>query len=585
MVQISTIHDTELNQKVFRVRGDEGYLRESKVIIEEVANSITQYGLNYNINIKVTLKRGTGESHIAIIDNGVTINVVEWLPTDTVKTVTITGLTYDIDHNIQVRWLGSSRYLKSTSNTITLNKENDTYRSTELSLTTTGNVVDINDGGTLTFELEDVEDSSAIEPIEDGQIKIYIDGEYETVITTDSDGEASYDFSNANLSHGIRKISLFYEGGAVGSVYYRKSELEFDYSIGKKISITDYPSIFLNGGEYAQNNITAIVTDYFDTPLSGVTVSLSDDSVSDTTVSDGSVTICPTDITNGSSYYLKSGTSKSDSYTSKSATISGIDITASKTMITPNTNTQMTVQVSGTDIQKDIPITLNSSETLYTNDSGKVTINYTGVGYGDKVFAVSCADKNDSVTIEDLFFYYGTEIPNYAPMKTFSGSYSKQSNGLKINVASNGVKTMIGFGDANNKVYDWEMKFRVAYHDYNKNGTAPSGTKNGTAISYGSWTSSSATQPTNIPQSQATSNVYGLAWQNHTSDFRIKKEDGEINIYHKYSGESETHINIPPKGYYDNPTNDNPLLIANAWYNKNIQLVINNIKIKRINRS
>ena len=125
------------------------------------------------------------------------------------------------------------------------------------------------------------------------------------------------------------------------------------------------------------------------------------------------------------------------------------------------------------------------------------------------------------------------------------------------------------------------MTFSVAYHDYNNWGTAPSGTKHGTMVAYGSWKSSGATEPTNINNGR---NVYGLAWNGHTSDFRIVKESGKITIWHKYSGQSEYRIDIPPNGYYVNSTSDNPLFIAGAWYNQNIQLVINNIKIKRINR-
>lgn len=578
MVQISTVHDTELNQKVFRVRGDEGYLMESKVAIAEVDDSIASHGANYDVEITVTLQRGKGASFIAIINNGVTINVVEWASDDTTKTVLIEGLTYEIDNNIQVKWLGNSRCLKSTSNTLVVNKENETYRSTAISLTTTGNMVDVNDGGVVGFILEDVEDEDNILPISNGTIKVYVDGNYKGTATTNSDGEASYNFGTGDgLEHGIRKITLFYDGGAVEQAYYRSSEEEFDYSIGKKISVTNYPTVFLNGSDYAQNNITAIVTDYFNNPLNGISVSLNDDSATGTTNSSGSVTLCPSSITNNTSYYLKSGSSETDSYTFKSATITGIDISSPKTMITPNTNVQMTVQVTGTDIQKDIAVRVNNSETMYTNDSGKFTISYTGIGYGDRVYDVACADATDSITIEDLFFYYGTEIPNYAPMKTFVGSYTKQSNGLKINMSNDGTRTRIGMGDANNQVGDWQMTFKVVYHDWNSSSSPPSGYSRGTALMFGSWKSSGYTDPTNANNR----NVIGMAYNGQTAQFRITKENGEISIYKKYPSESGYSFVIT----YHNPTSDNPMFMANAYYNKNVKLIINNIKIKRINRS
>ena len=255
MVQITKEHDKELNQKILRVRGDENYAKETKVSIEDA--DVYQYlAHNFNMKINVTLQRGMGASNLAIIDNGIAVGVAEWGASDTTKEVIIQGLTYDVVHNIQVRWLGNRSCLKSTSNILEISKENTTQHATELALTTTGDMIDINDGCTITFKLKDKTLNTYVSA---QPINIYVDGEYRASVTTDNNGQGSYNFGTDGLNHGLRKILLQYDGGtdALETILYKWCETEFEYSVGRKIMVTDYPTVFVNGSDYAQNKITA----------------------------------------------------------------------------------------------------------------------------------------------------------------------------------------------------------------------------------------------------------------------------------------------------------------------------------------
>lgn len=579
MVQVTTVHDTELNQKIFRVRGDEGYARETKIsIVDRGEDYYTYHAYDYNMQVTATLQRGVGASHIAVIDNGITVDVIEWASTDTTKTITIQGLTYDVTHNISVKFLGNTQCLKSTSNTLTVTKQNSTQHTTQLTLDDGVSVVDTGDGGTITFKLKD-----GNEYLEDKTVKIYVDGIYEASATTNSSGQGSYNLGTNGLDHGLRKITLRYDGGTndAETILYQASVKEFDYSVGINITVENYPSVFVNGSAYGQNQITATVSDYFGEPLNNITVTLSGSgSYTGTSDSNGKVTITPSSISNHTSYYLSSGTSQSMSYTFKSATVTDISITANQTMVTPNSSIQLTVQLTGTNIQKDIPVRVNTAEWRYTDDSGKFYIGYTGSGYGDREISVLCGGVTDSITIEDLLFYYGSAIPNYAPMTAFSQSVTQQTNGLKLNVPNGSGTLIIGLGDADNNIGDWELTYDVVYHDYNWDGADSNGHR-GTTVAFGSWNSQGYTYPTNY----SNANFIGMD-RGNGSKFRIRKESGAITLYRKYPNESEQQIHdIPPNDYYNNPTTDNPLIIANRYYVKNIQLIINNVKLKKLRNS
>ena len=572
MVQVTTVHDIELNQKVFKVRADEGYARTTKVFIEDADETETDNAY-YTKYINVTVTRAIDSSYVAILDGDTTIDMVEWLSTDGTRKLAVDKLAYDINHEISVRYLGNSKCLKSHSNTITYNMENTEKHKTQIINTTESNY-HVSHGGELKAELYDIEDENSPVAIEGEVIKIYADGIFIGSATTDSNGRISYNCASTPLSHGINDIEFIYSGKVTEDEAYNKSSTSFLYSVGLKINILSYPEVFVDG---AENIVTAKVSNYWEEPLENIHAEFNTGSPHPSADSDENGILTFTVLTGQNAIQHRvvftSGSfhSYSEYIMTYFATVTQISLTPSQSIVTPNTHADILIQVNGTAIRSGIAVKLSGgiTGTYYTNDKGRVTVRYNGTGAGDTTISVAVGNTINTILIEDLLFYYGSNGQNYAPYKVFSGSVEPLTNGLRLNIPDYS-HLALGIGNGVGTLEDYELQMTVV-SDFESDGLEHNyGTFNSSTTGY--------TDPTELHSEYPSRQLYG-------SIFKIVREDGVVT-FSEHDLADEPDYWWTPDVNWENSKNEYPVLIwryiEGEQGRQRDYLIFNEIKLKRI---
>jgi len=565
MVQVTTVHDSELNQKVFKIRGDEGYARHTKVSIAYSETSYDPEMTNYNEFIDVTVYRGIGDSYIAIMDGETTIQLEEWESTSTTETIEVKGLSYDVPHNLSVRYLGNNQCLKSHSNTLDYEpKPNPNLTQTTLTNISTYDY-DAVWGGTIKAKLVDDENT----PLEGELIDIYVNGEKlnDESLETNSSGEISYTCSTKNngMPKGLNRVEFVYNGIVSDTKAYAKSNVDFQYSVGLKLRITSYPKVFIVD---ADNIVTGLVTDYFDRPLSNKTVNFevgTSPYPSATSDASGILTYTLTWMSDNVAHRLRtSNEDYSDYITTHSTTVSSISINPSTSIVTPNTSSTIDILVNAGTKRRDIKVELSGAinGTYYTDDKSRVTVRYQGTGYGDATITATVGNVTESITIEDLLFYYGNNAPNYSPYRVFSGGIEPRTNGLRFLIPDYSF-CLVGLGSGTEEIGDFELTF-----DYTQ-----SYQTEGLVWNIGTWNTTSGATDTD---------KYTVPIIPHEGDkFRITRESGETRMYQKEPSQPEHQI-------YDwvwHQSDDYPTFLlyytAERFQFEEDYITINEIKLKK----
>ena len=585
MVQITTIHDTELNQKVFKVRADEGYARSTKVTISETETEPSVDNLNYSVDILVNVYRNVESSYLAIMDYDTTIQIEEWLGTDSEKTVTVDGLSYDAEHQISVMFMGNEKCLKSHSNSLTYQMENPNVVKTKL---TNDSASDYSVTTTPVLRAILTTDDGNNTPIRNKQINIFVDGVQlnrnsqgeEISVKTNSSGLINYNCRTQGtpITRGKHKIEFVYSGTLSQSEAYARSTKTIDYSIGRKLTITSYPQVFINDDDNPVNTVTGTVTDYFNRPLNNVPVYFevgSEPYPSATSNAQGNVSISVGWTSDNAPHRIickdnNAVSDGSDYITTYSTTVSNITITPSTTIVTPNTSSTIDIKVGSGTNRSNIKVVLTGdiTGTYYTNEKSRISVRYTGTGSGDVTFTATVGNVTETATIEDLLFYYGNQAPNYAPYKVFNASVQSQTDGLKLNIPDYS-HLAVGLGDGTGELGDYELLM-----------TVNQGASEGVIHNYGSWISSSSgyEDPTTLNEGYPTD-------QRNGSIYKIQRIDGTVSF-------QEHHPTSDPSAWWTMPftwenTHENyPVLI---WkIRDDLQptiadyLIFSEIKLKRL---
>ncbi len=190
MVQVSTIYDTinNLNEKVFLIRGDEGYARNTRIEITR-ANSYEDNITSYDELLIVNVYGAVGNSNLIIKDGDDTIAVVEYEAQEDFECY-VEGLSYDVMHNINIIFEGNTQCLKSHSNTLSFCRENVNLTSTVI--TTTDDRASFNTH-TITLSATLEHDSTGLS---DKTLKWYVNGFYKNSAQTNSSGYATCTISD-----------------------------------------------------------------------------------------------------------------------------------------------------------------------------------------------------------------------------------------------------------------------------------------------------------------------------------------------------------------------------------------------------
>lgn len=299
MAQLNTTYDSSIHQKIFVLKGDEGYARTT----DTIATLIDTFGdydshIEYcHVGLEIQVLRELGKSTLYIYCDGTEIYAIPWSDSGMAqiidenwnkqgvywidgklvigrydetdysdndeRTIDSTGLylPYDVDHTITVRYDGNNNCLGSNSKPIKFNvpkpdkfnselifnKENPRYAPNST----------INDI-TLTLTCDNELTSAK-------SVKIYDDSQNPPVLinTVSLEQDVPTTISLGQLSDGLHSIRALWQGD--GESYL--SEKTINVSVGYKITNLSYSSILPTG---QTGVLSCVINDYFNEPYSGL---------------------------------------------------------------------------------------------------------------------------------------------------------------------------------------------------------------------------------------------------------------------------------------------------------------------------
>ena len=294
MVQLNTTYDSKIKEKIFILKGDEGYARTTDVI----ANLITSFSdydtklehCHVGLEIQVLREFG-GDSHIHIYING-EVKSIPWDSEhmdeiidaswnnqgiywengklifgkyETTPSLIEKGLylPYDVEHTIKVRYDGNTYCLGSSAKPLVFTVPTpDKFRSM---LTLSGETRFAPDSSvniSLRFDCE--------ASIQEAKTVLIYDGD--DLIATVDDVEKGV-ISTVNLgvlSDGLHNLVAVFEGD--DEAMASKSSIQY-ISVGYNISQVQYTPALITG---TTGTLSCVVTDYFVEPWDDLSVKVSE---------------------------------------------------------------------------------------------------------------------------------------------------------------------------------------------------------------------------------------------------------------------------------------------------------------------
>lgn len=443
MARLSTKYDSDLKEQVLVLRGDEGYTRSTKTLLELGNPSIqTDY---FDLPVTVNVLRDKDKGTILLYDNDVLLYTINnWTAQDNARTVTLTGLAFDTQHNIVARYMGNNKCSPSRSTIQTISVE-DTRRATStLTLQTGTKQFHYNTRYSDTIILTNTisEEFNQNRPIE-----IRYDGNLITTVTTNNEGKASFTIPDVG-ANGLHNISFHLEA----TRNLTTCDLSIDISVGYEVTITSYPKVMVKGGNYS---VTANIKDYFGNlqdvenisnvklhAISGQGTWVQNYYWNMNRISEGvysitiSITFSHLDI-HTISVGLWNGDVKR--YSSVDIPVNVISIASlTITSSTPQLykNEENVVSIQSSSVVEGIPIKLTGAveETVYTDSNGLATKTLIGSGIGSKTITASAGDKTASITLDDFIQYWSPRDVHNRDYQITNSSLDDLNNYFRVDV-------------------------------------------------------------------------------------------------------------------------------------------------------
>ena len=482
MAKLTTRYDRELKEKVFVLRGEEGYARTTDCILDEILHDPTETGIDpetgrridWNntigymlLEFRLDVLRDIGASYVVLYDNDEMLGVYDFdTNTHTIEFKytpsedTRLKLAYGVEHNLYAKYMGNKHCLKSESKKYNFNEPIPSHFETSLSFSSVG-MLSPETPTTISVTL------NANHGVSGQTIYLYDGNTLLGSATTSSGGAAT--FSNVSFNTtGKHTLNAKYNGS--DELY--SCSASYDVSVGYRLIITDYPSYLINSNG---GSVTVRAIDYVDRPVSGKTIYIANDvsveplSQEVDTDSDGVAVFNQVGMfsypyyakCNDGSHIYKSESVTTHIYNSVGITASANPIridNAGETVITGQVNQNTTVDPStllpSGGVPLDSPITLTVkafdykddiilTDTVTTNATGGFTYNYFGSNSGNSALVFEASDNvYANVGIRDVIQYWklgGTslnrtyhmdkgelnQLTNYYQFKTvlYNGNY------------------------------------------------------------------------------------------------------------------------------------------------------------------
>ena len=451
MVRITQVYDNVdgTNQKVYSVRGDEGYARKTR--IDVMKKSITHNTTTFDAELTVNVYRGLGESSLIIYDGDETLRVQSWSGNNTTETVTVSGLAYDMPHNIKIKYAGNSQSLQSTSLIVEYNESNPNAYATKLT-PFRKNIPTLNDSETVGVTLKEEAHSTSMDGRE---IKFYLNGIYQSTSHCGSTGYTSATITG--LTNGLNQVDAVFEEYVGSTRVLTGSMTTMNIGKGYNVDITSYPQVFVNG---KSNTVKVRVRNYFGQNVSSATVTFNE--LTATTNSSGVATFNVTSIENNQKYRAECEGYYSEYITVKTTVITGISLSTDTQLVTPTKNAILTGQLIGENLQSNIPVTVGYgglSETYYTNSRGQFSLAYESASVGDISVTASKSGYSSTVELEDVLSYWkANDERNYILGRTINGNNTLSQTGWYMNFPTGG-RYVYGLGNGSGEIDEYTITF------------------------------------------------------------------------------------------------------------------------------
>lgn len=484
MAKLTTTYDATLKEKIFVLKGEEGYARSTDCILEEVLHN-GERRADWNTDIKamklefhIDVLRDIGASYVTLYDNDDVIAVYDF-DTNTHAIDLIydedTGidnrieLNYDVEHHIYAKYMGNKQCLKSQSKSYMVSEP--LPASYESSIEIEGDTL-YNIDATAEFTVRLV----GADYYSDQEIVIYDNNTRVGTVRTDVNGEATVTIEN--LVEGKHTLLARF----VGTDHLSSAEESIDYSAGAILSIINYPSYQINAEHM---DLTVKLIDYCNNPLVGETVNTQEyllvngqygwlDEGTGVTDANGEA-IIDTARANISLQVLINPNYFSGRFRARYSSMDLIsdevniapynNVTISLTQPTTLTATNQSLTLTGqvSNVSEAVTVSLdNNIGTVTTDTNGNFTAIYNGTGAGDVTVTASISNQSSSVTFEDVLQYWKANGTSYnVNYRNPYGSCTQLTNGWRCMDDIND-KVLISFAPqiiANQ--HDFQLEYKI----------------------------------------------------------------------------------------------------------------------------
>lgn len=468
MAQLTTTYSKELKEKIFILKGEEGYARTTDTLLDEILhngerlsdwNTHKEYML---LEFRIDVLRDLGASQIVLYDNDEVIGVYDFeVGTHTIEFKytsplddTRLKLEYGIEHNIYARYMGNKQCLKSTSKKYSFYEPIPERFESSISFSGLDTNYDTGDDVEFTATL------SAYQ-VDNKTLNVYVNDTKYGEVTTDVNGTASV--SITDLTDDKYTISVEYMGGQ----YSTSASKIKDISIGYVVEIIAHSDYVINN---SPSEVSVYAHDYLDEPkITNITIEEYTDgwgweqvSQMQSTDGNGHVTVDPAYLT-AKPFRAMMG---SNEYYSESYTIPKYDnVTVSMNYPDPvrvSTNYSSTLTGSLTNVTAPVKVSINQGVgDVMTDSNGNFTATYNGSSRGSITVTASVYGAEDSKIINDVIQYWKAPSGSLnVDYQTINSGVQALSNGWKIETYSDNKPSTITL----NNVLDTDYNYLVEYN-------------------------------------------------------------------------------------------------------------------------
>lgn len=473
MANLTTTYNSSIKEKIFVLKGEEGYARTTDMILNVLEYENSYDNIEYmRVGLSMNVLRDIGESTIVIYNGENVLRTIQWSDTPSQMTFdedltwddenqlliwgdsddTSTGLRfpYEEENKIYARYMGSKQCMMSVSETYDLTKPVPPKYSSKLANIATSNVYDVDGAFDLSIQLDC---SSPVSHQRQYTMKVYIDGnEYNTYTGNISANQTSLSTNleingtgMTEIEYGLHHIRVVY----LGDEYTSSSEVEYDISLGYNLQVVSYDSPFLYSQDWVGepwNRISFNLSDFFGNPIASEEIILAVQSpngriiVYDSTDEMGNVTFATYENQEVMALLINASTINVSAYTVTTTaeyevsgiiipvfTYGSVSLATSKDVIAPNVSTNITATI--TPISEGVPIFFGDEYgTAYTDSNGVAIFSLTGNGNGMKNIMGSVGSEiYDFVQVQDYLQYWTTNNTYNQNMDLLNATINKEA--------------------------------------------------------------------------------------------------------------------------------------------------------------